>query len=175
MKTMSSLLGLCLALAAGCGSPPERCSVNQLAGAHNLWIVPAYGEDAARAAVVREHTLYPQHFDEGRAALNQLGLRDVAWLAESSGGRPLALELRRGGADDALYAERLEAVRAAFEAAGVDAANLAIGDGLPGGDGATSERASEALEAQPAAEPALAGGSGAAAAATGAMNGGDRR
>jgi hypothetical protein len=175
MKSMPSLLWLCLALGAGCSSPAEPCSVNQLAGAHNLWIVPAFGEDAARAAVVRERTLHPQHFDEGRAALNELGLRDVAWLAQGSGGEALTINLHRAGADDALYAARVDAVRAAFEAAGLDAANLAIAEGLPGGDGATSERASKALEAQPAAEPALAGGAGAAAAAVGAMNGGDRQ
>jgi hypothetical protein len=144
--------GLWLALAAGCHAPGEPGSTNELVGAQNLWTVPAYAENAARAAVIRERTLYAQHFEQDAPELNQLGRRDVAWLAEHFRGGAFDLSVRRAGAAELLYQARLESVRAAFEQAGIDATLIGIEDGLPGGDGTSAARAAEALEADPALE-----------------------
>jgi hypothetical protein len=169
MKPILTLAaGLVLAL-SGCRAPAEQGSGNQLVGGHNLWTTRAYAEEAAQAAVIREHTLYAHHFEPDGAALNQLGQRDVRWLAqhhlENPYGLPVSLSVRCAGVAQALYEQRLESVRAAFEQQGLDASLLAIGDGLPGGDGLASARVHAALTAEPAAE----GVSATAATASGVM------
>jgi hypothetical protein len=158
MKPILTLAtGLVLALSA-CRAPAEQGSGNQLVGSQNLWTARAYFEESAQAAVIREHTLYAHHFEQDGAALNQLGQRDVRWLAqhylENPYGLPVSLSVRCAGVTEALYEKRLESVRAAFEQQGLDASLLAIEDGLPGGDGLASGRVHAALTAEPMTESA---------------------
>ena len=154
MRPILTLAGaLVLALSGGCRAPAAQGSENRLVGASNMWITPAYTETAAQAAVIREHTLYAHHFERDGAALNQLGQRDVHWLAQhylaNPFGLPVSLNVRCAGVPEALYERRLESVRAAFEQQGLDASLIAIEDGVPGGDGLASSRAREAVEADP--------------------------
>ena len=156
MKPMLTLAGgLVLALGA-CRTPAEQSSEDGLVGSHNLWTTRGYAENAAHAAVIRERTLYAQHFEQDGADLNQLGQRDVRWLAqhylENPFGLPVSLNVRCAGITEALYQKRLDSVRAAFEQQGLDASLIAFADGLPGGDGLASASAHEALQADPSAE-----------------------
>lgn len=160
MKPILSLTaGLGLALCA-CRAPAQQGSENRLVGSQNLWTARAYFEESAHAAVIREHTLYAHHFEQDGAALNQLGQRDVQWLAahylENPFRLPLSLNVRCAGVTEALYRERLSSVRAAFEQQGLDGSLIAIEDGLPGGDGLASARAHAALTAEPVVEDASA-------------------
>ena len=152
MRPILTLAGA-LALCSGCRAPAAQGSENRLVGASNMWITPAYAETAVQAAVIREHTLYAHHFERDGAALNQLGQRDVHWLAqhylENPFGLPVSLNVRCAGVTEALYQRRLESVRAAFEQQGLDASLVAIEDGVPGGDGLASGRVHEALVADP--------------------------
>jgi hypothetical protein len=154
MKPISTLAGALVLTLGACRAPTEQGYGNELVGGHNLWTARATFEEAAQAAVIREHTLYAHHFEPDAAALNQLGQRDVRWLAQhylaNPFGLPVSLNVRCAGVSEALYQERLESVRAAFEQQGLDASLLAIEDGLPGGDGLASARVHAALSAEPA-------------------------
>lgn len=146
MKPILALAcGALLTSLAGCGSPAAERSSNEMMGVHNLWANRAFREMAVEAAVVRERTLYPHHFVDGRAQLNQLGMRDLGFLAGLFREEPGSLNVRRGSADDVLYQARLDTVRGELEVAGIDASMVDLGSGTPGGDGTSSARAIEIL------------------------------
>ena len=142
MKPILALAcGLVLTSLTGCGTPAETRSGDHMVGVHNLWANQAYREIGVNGAVMRERTIYPHHFQDGRAVLNPLGLRDVGILADLYRDGPGSLSVRQGAADDALYQARLEAVRTALESSGIDSALVDLSDGTPGGDGSSSARA----------------------------------
>jgi hypothetical protein len=91
-------------------------------------------------AILRQHTLYAYHFQTGSAALNGLGLRDLDVLAANLRKNSGEINVHRGDAAQALYDARLAAVKDHLVAAGIPAANVAIADGPPGGDGISAER-----------------------------------
>lgn len=159
------LLGCALGSAAlaGCGAPSGPAGDGGPQGAHNLWLANEHRTLAVEGAVLRERTLYAHHFEDGTTALNQLGMRDLGLLAgryrEQPGALPGALNVRRGGADEALYQGRLEEVRRQLGRLGIEAALVDLVDGLPGGDGASADRAVRALEA-PTAGPGSSGEGG---------------
>ena len=154
MKPILALAcGLALTSLGGCRAPAQQTSGNHLVGAHNMWANRAFRDMAAHSAVVRERTLYPHHFAEGRAELNQLGQRDLTLLADLFREQPGSLNVRRGDADEDLYQARLEAVRTALEFSGIDAARVDLVDGPAGGDGAGSERTVDVLESGSALAP----------------------
>jgi hypothetical protein len=95
-------------------------------------------------AIITQHTLYPYHFAAGSAELNDLGTRDLHVLAEhfkkAQAGSPGELNVRRGNASESLYEARVKAVLESLTAHGVETGMVAVKDGLPGGDGMSSER-----------------------------------
>lgn len=119
-----------------CQEEEDACYANSEV---DTWLAQqALGENIERG-IVRAHTLYPYHFVENGTALNELGRRDVAVLAFYFKANPGPLNVRRGDIPRELYAARLKTVASALSAGGVNAARVTIADGLPGGDGISSE------------------------------------
>ena len=144
MKTQF-LCGLTLVVASGCSHKPAP-------GGETAWTrggeVAYYRAEAVDNAVIREHTIYPYQFVEGRAELNELGRRDVNVLAEHYGGQGGTLNVRRGDAAQELYMGRCKAVMEALAVAGVDQKRILLADGLPGGDGMSSRQVLIILESE---------------------------
>jgi len=91
-------------------------------------------------AIISQHTLYPYHFLNGSGELNELGARDLCVLIDHylhAGGD---LNVHRGSASQPVYEARVKSVLERLSAAGVPAGAVAVKDGLPGGDGISSER-----------------------------------
>jgi hypothetical protein len=143
MKTSLTLLPFLLAALGACHSAPANDDAAKHEG-------PYAGEEIQNAslnnAIVAQHTLYPYHFEAGSAELNELGVRDldvlVAHFLKSAGD----LNVRRGGAAQGLYEARLRTVLEKLAAAGVQSRSVAVKDGLPGGEGISSERVLEILK-----------------------------
>ncbi len=91
-------------------------------------------------AIIAQHTLFPYHFTPNGETLNELGLRDLAVLASHYRRYPGKLNIRRGNTDPAIYVARVRHALASLGDAGVDTNRIATYDGLPGGEGMTSEQ-----------------------------------
>ncbi len=130
-------LVLCAVLGA-CTSPGGNNSdVEQHRGP---WAGDEIQNASLNNAIVAQHTLYPYHFLNGSGELNDLGARDLCVLTDhflKSGGD---LNVHRGRASQAVYEARVKTVLERLSAAGVPSGAVAVKDGLPGGDGISSER-----------------------------------
>ena len=122
-------------------------------------LVSWYGDAAINNALISQRSLFPYHFVDQAADLNSLGQRDLAVLAAHLKDYPGVLNLRRGGAPDALYQARLATVRKALVDAGIDQTRIEIGEGMAGGDGMASEQVLRILkqEEKKAASSSAAG------------------
>ncbi len=130
-----------LAAAAGCDNGKERVARPQYdPQTVDPWLVEVSSDLAVQNAVIRQHTLYPYHFVEYGAVLNELGERNLAILIEHYRRHPGPVNVRRGDASDSLYADRVATVRQALQDAGVDVEQVAVADRLPGGDGLPGEQ-----------------------------------
>ncbi len=114
--------------------------------AFNSKIVTRTGDLSIRSAIISQHTLYPYHFIEGSARLNELGVQDSMILASHYKDYPCDLSVRQGGAPKPLYEARVAAVLEFLSRAGVDTARMSIVDAQPGGDGMVSERVIRILQ-----------------------------
>ena len=110
------------------------------------WSVTTGREAGVRQAIIVQHTLYDYHFVPDSADLNDLGQRDLGVLGEHFAHHPGELNVRPGSANETLYRERIETVRAELVRAGVDTARLTLADGLPGGPGLPGKRVLFILE-----------------------------
>jgi hypothetical protein len=97
-------------------------------------------------AIISQHTLYCYHFTTDGAELNELGSRDLAVLARHFAKHAGTLNVQRGEADEKLYQARIASVMGGLKKAGVDADSMRLSDGMPGGDGMSSERVVEILK-----------------------------
>ncbi len=138
MKIFTILL-LCLATIAAVGCEKIERAMDDPRSL-NAAMLNSYNVDAVDHAIIRQHTLYPFHFVTDGARLNELGRREVDVLAAHFKDFPGALNVRQGRANDALYEARARTVVDALAKAGVDVERMMVSDGLPGGDGVTSER-----------------------------------
>ena len=120
-----------LALSAGCEPDPQAVELDRR-------LVNVYGDSAVENAIVRQHTVFPYHFEYGGADLNALGKKDLGVLAEHFVKYPGALSVRRGEETEAVYKARVVGVRQFLLDAGVDGRRVSIGNDLPGGEGLTS-------------------------------------
>jgi hypothetical protein len=116
-------------------------------------------------ALITQSTLFPYHFEAGAAELNGLGRRDLMVLAGHLRMHQGSLTVRRGAATPELHEQRVQAVLAALESAGVSRRAVTLRDGLPGGDGTPSARIVDVL-ARPLTLGAGSGASGASAGAS---------
>ena len=97
--------------------------------------------DQARAAVIRQSTIFEWQFVTASARLTPLGRRDIGILAEALRESSGTISVRRGSAAASLYSARMAEVRRLLVAAGIDPARVEIGDQFPGGAGTTTEDA----------------------------------
>ncbi len=131
---------------AGCSTPPKKHTdsivmKDEVQYAVDKEFVREPFNDQTRLGVIRQRSLYEVHFKQDSAKLSNLGQRDVAILAEalrSEGGR---ISVPKGIASDTLYAARIEQVRLALVEAGIDMANVKIGDENAGGIGTSTYQA----------------------------------
>ena len=98
-------------------------------------------EDQVRAGVVRQCTIFDYQFVPGSASLTTLGSRDLGYLAEAMRLDGGTISVRRGHADERLYAARLDSVRRALALRGIGLDRVALVDGLAGGNGVESGEA----------------------------------
>ena len=130
-----------LALGA-CSTTPLPQSTR---GASEMWVGESIRSAALDKAIVVQRTLYPYHFVDGAASLNQLGERDLAVLATHFSQYPGDLTVYRGNASDYLHRQRVRHVADRLRENGVDTAQV-VTDQLPGGDGISSERVLRILD-----------------------------
>lgn len=133
----ATLLIVTLALLPACDRQAQRGPRHP---EMNEWMANSYYDDMSDNALIAQRTFYPHHFASGGAALNALGLKNTEVLAAHYRSHPSELNIRRGDASPELYEARVQTVRAAFEARGVEMARVAVKDGFAGGDGITSEQ-----------------------------------
>jgi hypothetical protein len=139
LPSLTALLA-CVALTGCLTPPPEQDPAASSAPKADEHIGEAIRNAQLDQAILRQHTLYTYHFQTGSAALNGLGLRDLDVLAANLRRNPGEINVHRGDASQALYDARLKTVGDRLVAAGIPAANIAIQDGIPGGDGISGER-----------------------------------
>lgn len=151
--------GILLTLAAAAGL--AACNMNDrrpgyaLTGAEesagNRWMADHVRDAAVAGAILRQHTLYPYHFQDNTDQLNALGQRDLNVLVTHYRNAPGPINVRRGETPEALYDARVNAVRKHLTDAGLDTNRIALADADPGGSGMASERVVRILSAEAAA------------------------
>jgi hypothetical protein len=105
----------------------------------NSQLINSYNDIALENAVISQHTLYPYHFVNNGAELNELGKRDLAVLTRHFIKQPGHLNIRRHNIPVGLYETRVESVHKRLQEAGIDMGRISISDGMPGGSGVPSE------------------------------------
>ena len=136
MKSRTILTALLLGALFSCKGVNEDTEVTEHEGP---WAADVISNASLNNAIVSQHTLYPYHFVAGTGELNDLGARDLNVLTDhflKAGGD---LNVRRGGASQAVYDARVKTVLEKLAAAGVQSGAVAVKDGLPGGEGLASE------------------------------------
>lgn len=142
----ATLACLAAALAASCSSAPssdaDRATISDaVQRSADRQFVSGPFKDQARQGVIRQRALFEAHFVPESNQLSSLGRRDIAILADTmrtSGG---GIAIRCSQASPTLYAARVERVRSALIAAGIDASRVKVDDALPGGTGTITDDA----------------------------------
>jgi hypothetical protein len=130
--------------------------VNESQRAINTAIIQTYEVQQVNDAIIRQHTLYPYHFVENSATFNELGWRDVRVLSHHFVSYPGPLNVRKGDTPEVLYKARVKAVVDAMTNSGVKADRIKVTDGLPGGDGLSSDLVVLIMEKMAAGDTATA-------------------
>ena len=143
MRPTLALMLVIVFLVTGCDSagmdPQRETEIDTL-------LAESYRQRPIDNAVIAQRTLYPYHFVADSDDLNVLGKQDLNILARHFKERSGRINVRQGGATDALYKARLLTVISEMTKAGVPMQNMTVGDGLPGGDGMVSDRVVKILE-----------------------------
>ena len=143
MMTVTVLL--CV-FAVGC---QENVQNDSKTHAINSQLVKSYNDIAIQNAIVSQHTLFPYHFIENGAELNELGQKDIAALTSHFIKHPGHLNIRKHNTPAALYKARVNVVHKSLIEAGIDKGRISISDDMPGGPGITSERVLVILQQEP--------------------------
>ena len=148
LKTNMLITLFCI-LAAGCNQNQEKTPDKPTI---NAQLIKTYNDMALENAIISQHTLYPYHFVQNGADLNELGKRDLGVLIKHFITEPGYLNIRKGDTPDELYAKRVELIYQILQKAGLNMDRINIGDNMPGGSGIASEtiivileKASEAI------------------------------
>ena len=132
-----------------CGCQEEQADTNAVDESQvNRKIVDTYSDLAIQNAIIAQHTLYPYHFVNNSAQLNDLGQRDLSVLIQHFLENPGQLTLQQGGTESRLYQSRAQTVYEKLLAGGIPDAKIRITDGMPGGDGIASNSIIEILETE---------------------------
>jgi hypothetical protein len=137
MKTHLIAIPALLAALAACHSAASGNDVEEHKGP---WAGDEIQNASLNNAIVSQHTLYPYHFFAGSAELNELGARDLNVLVAHFLTAAGDLNVHRGDTPQPLYESRVKTVLERLAAAGVVSSSVAVKDGMPGGDGVSSER-----------------------------------
>jgi hypothetical protein len=146
LSTMIMTVLFCI-LTIGCQEEVQKNSDDHLI---NSQLVRSYNDIAMQNAIISQHTLFPYHFVENGAELNELGQRDLAALTSHFIKYPGHLNIRRHNTAADLYEARVNVVHKRLLDAGIDMGRISISDDMPGGAGITSERVLIILEKAPA-------------------------
>jgi len=136
-------LAAILSVAGGCGHHQEEMkkteAIRRDSQLNDINIVDAVRDSGVKAAIISQHTLYPYHFEQDRANLNELGQRDLTVLAGRLRSHAGELNIPRNGTDAALYESRVQWVMESLKAQGIAADHVKIVEGVGMTDGAPSE------------------------------------
>ena len=168
MKFTPLLTAAVLALSLfGCQSnktPPDRDlkpkgPVRDSDREFNKAIVQTYYNEVTDAAIIREQMIYPYHFVVNGTTFTELGQMNMTILANHYVKYPGALGVRRGDETKELYDARVQVVLDSLKVAGVRMDRVTVSDGMPGGDGITSDRVVTIIKQFEKAEAAAGSGS----------------
>ena len=123
-------------LVIGCNEQAQQSPDKPLM---NTQIVRTYSDMALENAIISQHTLYPYHFVQNGAGLNELGKHDLAVLLRHYIKEPGSLNIRKADTPLELYTQRVEMVYQELEKAGLETDKIPISDDMPGGSGMASE------------------------------------
>jgi len=112
----------------------------------NSELVSTYNDMAIQNAIISQQTLYPYHFVNNSAELNELGRRDLAVLAKHLAENPGRLNVRKDSICLELYESRVANVLDQLAQVGVDTNRIKVEDAMPGGAGMSSETVISILE-----------------------------
>ena len=129
-------------LFAGCSEMKQ----NQNRHLINSGLINTYKDTSVHNAIISQHTLYPYHFVNNAAELNELGLRDIAVLSAHFARNPGQLNIRHDNVSTDLYVDRINFVLDKLKEAGINTKQIDITDGMPGGSGMTSDAVIVVLE-----------------------------
>jgi hypothetical protein len=143
----AGLLGAAVAAAGGGGcksndSRDEDVDISaDLVEQNRLLVRLALAENVYNG-IAHERAVYPDDFEAGTAQLNRLGQQRVEMLIDASRNSTQPVAVLRGGADDQLYAARVDAVREELIDGGIQADAITIAkDTHVGGRGQSGDRA----------------------------------
>lgn len=158
MKWLCPLV-VCLAcvVLAGCN---EKQAADPSQKKLDVELVNTLNNIGVENAIIAQHTLYPYHFGQNAAELNELGQRDLAVLARHFKDHPGVLNINKGETSAELYDARVAHVLSELQRAGVETARMSVSDGMPGGTGMPSESVVVILQNQPNASTGMNTSSG---------------
>jgi len=128
---------------AGCAENVQRSQDTELI---NSELINSLNDAAIQNAIISQHTLYPYHFMENGAELNELGRHDFAVLTKYFMEHPGSLNIRRADVPADLYEARVNKLVEHWTKAGIKMERVRISDGMPGGPGMPSEKVVTILE-----------------------------
>ena len=105
----------------------------------NSQAIKTYNDIALENAIISQHTLYPYHFVQNGADLNELGKRDLMVLVNHFVKNFGHLNIRKSDTSTELYEARVESVYEILQKAGLEMDKINISDDMPGGAGLASE------------------------------------
>ncbi len=129
---------LCCILVFGCQETVKEQEPDK--GLINEKLVNSFNDTAIKNAIINQHTIYSYHFVNDSDKLNELGMRDLAVLADHYKSNPGQLNVCRDNVPDSLYQARVNFVLNQLKESGIDTERVSISDGMPGGQGMPSEK-----------------------------------
>ena len=112
----------------------------------NAELINALNDTAMRNAIISQHSIYPYHFVNNSDKLNELGVRDLAVLADHFKENPGRLNVCRDNTPEALYQDRANFILNQLKEAGIGIDRITVSDGMPGGQGMPSEKVLDIME-----------------------------
>jgi len=149
MRTIiTSLVALAL-LAGGCDMMPtcDMVPTNYHANRNaDIWAITSANDQAVRDALIRQSAIFPYHFIDNSARLNELGASDLDVLVTHFRSHPGRISVRRGVESKKLYDARVAEVLSTLATGGVDTDRVTVVDLPAGGDGMPSDNVIDILK-----------------------------
>ncbi len=145
MKLNITITSICLTslLLVGCSENMQKSHDTHLL---NSGLIESYSNTSINNAIISQHTLFPYHFVNNAAELNELGDNDLKVLIKHFMKNPGKLNIRQNEVSDEIYQARVDFVLKKIKDAGIDRKKISISDNMPGGPGMSSEKVFVILE-----------------------------